>query len=107
MVIIVGGSLKMATDKMKKLLLIFVLLCVAVPVWGQWIPRDYQSWYDSGNPDKKQTQIGGEFKNYMRPDSSWAKINNDWVVEGDSAVCRDAVLQTVVRRATSERLASA
>lgn len=60
-------------------------------------PIDYQKWQLDDTTYVKT--IGGSVRNYQKPDESWAEIDNDFEIEGDSVVYVDkAVLRPRVNR---------
>ncbi|MEE9442878.1 MAG: DNRLRE domain-containing protein [candidate division Zixibacteria bacterium] len=76
---------------MRFIILIFMLSSVCM---GQ-TPVGYNKWELSEG--KYQSQFGGIFHNYMKPDSSWAEIENDWISDGDTLFTNyRAILQSEV-----------
>lgn len=84
---------------MKKLILFIVLIsiCFCTEALADWRPAGFQKWQDSANPKQFQQRIGGEMVNYQRDDSTWAVIQNDWMVTGDTIENLTDILKTTVR----------
>lgn len=75
-----------------RLLMVVVILSSAC--FAQ-TPSGYNQWEISDN--KYQSQFGGEFHNYHKPDQSWAEIESDWINEGDTLFTNyRSILQTDV-----------
>lgn len=61
-------------------------------------PINYKKWQGKSNDRKRAGLFGGSIKNYNVSDSTWARIENNWIVDGDSVIIADkAVLKTRVR----------
>ncbi len=73
---------------------LFILLLFCSSVLAQTpIPIDYNKWKTSDTTF--QVKLGGALSNYPDTDSTFAKIENDYVAEGDSVyVCNTSILKT-------------
>lgn len=80
---------------MRYLIIIF-WLCLTNISLAQWKPIDFKKWQATEDSTTFQARIGGAIQNYPETDTSWAEIENDWVVIGDTMTARHAYMKTDV-----------
>lgn len=74
-------------------LAIILWLCLSNVCLAQ-TPVDFQKWQIDDTTF--QCRIGDPIQNYPETDTSWAEIENDWVVIGDTMTARHAYMKTDV-----------
>lgn len=77
-------------------LTIILWLCLTNLGLAQWSPVDFKKWQATEDSTTFQQRIGGAIQNYPETDTSWAEIENDWVLYGDTMTARHAYMKTDV-----------
>lgn len=79
---------------MRYLAIILWLCLTNLSLAQAWEPIDFKKWQSTENDTTFKCRIGGMIQNYPATSTSWAEIENDWVMFGDTMSARHAYLKT-------------
>ena len=71
---------------MKYFLILLLLLLLPMIAVAEWNPAGFKKWRDSEVDTLFRQRIGGEIANYQEDDLSWAVIENDFLLSGDTLI---------------------
>lgn len=81
---------------MRYLIIIFWLWLTTCSLAQEWKAIDFKKWASTEDSVTFQCRIGGALQNYPDSDTSWAEIENEWTVIGDTIIARNCLMKTDV-----------
>lgn len=73
---------------------VILILLIASAAFAEPVPIGFSKWRHSENVES--FALGGAPQNYQKDDDSWDRIDNDFIVDADSAYCHTAILKITV-----------